>query len=356
MQLRRHVCVHPIDLGWHLAARPTSRATCRCMRPPGRYVAGGSENTGKGMWTYEPFRGGDRLPSTRKKLLSLAADRFLGVAREQEGTDIQVGQILTLEGGLGKSYLGGGLIVGAAATPSGRSRPTSLGKALPSGRRDRRPGALEHQAQGLRPRAGRDPPDRDQEEAVRARERPVLLGDGRSEQDARADAHHHGDVPDPEREALGVARAADEYGMDLIVKRARPDGPRRKGEEKHETTQSDAGRPRGRGRGGSGPRAAGPRRRARGDRRPPGHGGVPAHPQVLPGRRRHHRRGRARRRPEDPVLGDDVDPRPDAGRPARRGGERPPRAHVPLRREELHPVREAAQLLRRFPPRRRSVS
>ena len=79
------------------------------------------------------------------------------------------------------------------------------------------------------------------------------------------------------------------------------------------------GRPRGRGRGGSGPRAAGPCRRARGDGRPRGHGGVPAHPEDLPGRGRHHRRGRARRRPEDPVPGDDQRPRPRAGPPARGG-------------------------------------
>ena len=40
--------------------------------------------------------------------------RLLGVPRHKEDSDVKVGQILSLEGGLGKSFLGGGLIIGAA--------------------------------------------------------------------------------------------------------------------------------------------------------------------------------------------------------------------------------------------------
>ena len=37
-----------------------------------------------------------------------------GIHGKKKDTDVKVGQLLTLQGGLGKSYLGGGLILGAA--------------------------------------------------------------------------------------------------------------------------------------------------------------------------------------------------------------------------------------------------
>ena len=216
--LRRRV-PPPDRPGLARAARPTSQRGSGCMCPPAATWTAGARTPARACRRTSPSWGAT-LYLDEKKTFSLATNVYWEFHGTKKDSDVQVGQILTLEGGLGKSYLGGGLIVGASYYAQWKVTADSIGKKTrPSRRRDRRTAALEHQAQGLRPRAGRDPPDRDQEEAVRARQRPLLLGDGRPDQDARADAHHHGDVPDPEREALGVARTADECGLDLIKKR-----------------------------------------------------------------------------------------------------------------------------------------
>jgi hypothetical protein len=49
-----------------------------------------------------------------KRTFSFATTAFWEFHDRKQDTDIKVGQILTLEGGLGKSFLGGGLILGAA--------------------------------------------------------------------------------------------------------------------------------------------------------------------------------------------------------------------------------------------------
>ena len=105
-------CLRPIDLGWH-TTRADVAAGLQLYAPTGRYEPGGSENIGKGMWTYEPFVGTTVLlrPGTDGQP---RRHGVLGDSRHQEGHNVKVGQILTLQGGLGKSFLGGGLIIGAA--------------------------------------------------------------------------------------------------------------------------------------------------------------------------------------------------------------------------------------------------
>ena len=57
--------------------------------------------------------GDDRL-FDEKKTFSLAATAYWEIHGSKKDSDVKVGQILTLQGGLGKSFLGGGLIIGAA--------------------------------------------------------------------------------------------------------------------------------------------------------------------------------------------------------------------------------------------------
>ncbi len=64
------------------------------------------------MWTYEPFLGAT-VYFDEKKTFSLATTAYWEIHGRKEDTDVKVGQILTLQGGLGKSFLGGGLIIGA---------------------------------------------------------------------------------------------------------------------------------------------------------------------------------------------------------------------------------------------------
>jgi hypothetical protein len=81
--------------------------------PTGRYERGGNDNLGKGMVTYEPFLG-STIYFDEGRSASLATTAFWEFNGDREDTNTKVGQILSLEGGIGKSFLGGGLIIGAA--------------------------------------------------------------------------------------------------------------------------------------------------------------------------------------------------------------------------------------------------
>jgi len=104
--------IRPVDLGWHRKGADVT-AGFQFYAPTGRYARGGSDNIGKGMWTYEPFVG-TTVYFDQKRTVSLATTAFWELHGDKKDTSTKVGQLLTLEGGLGKSFLGGGLILGAA--------------------------------------------------------------------------------------------------------------------------------------------------------------------------------------------------------------------------------------------------
>ena len=90
--------------------------------PNGRYSAGASDNIGKGMWSYE-LSAGTTIHLDRERTWSLATTGFWETHSKKSGdlhvenvtlTDVKVGDLLTLEGGLGKTFKGGALTVGAA--------------------------------------------------------------------------------------------------------------------------------------------------------------------------------------------------------------------------------------------------
>jgi hypothetical protein len=104
--------LRPLDLGWH-TPRADVAAGLQLYMPTGRYERGGSDNIGKGMWAYEPFFG-TTFYFDEQRSVSLATTAYWELHGKKKDTDVKVGQLLTLQGGLGKSYLGGGLILGAA--------------------------------------------------------------------------------------------------------------------------------------------------------------------------------------------------------------------------------------------------
>jgi hypothetical protein len=104
--------IRPLDLGWH-APRADVAAGLQLYLPTGRYERGGSDNIGKGMWSYEPFAGAT-FYFDDKRTASFATTAYWELHGRKKDTDVKVGQLLTMQGGLGKSYLGGGLILGAA--------------------------------------------------------------------------------------------------------------------------------------------------------------------------------------------------------------------------------------------------
>jgi hypothetical protein len=122
----------PLDLGWH-SKRADVAAGFEFYAPTGRYTAGGSDNLGKGMWTYEPFVG-TTVYLDEKRTVSLATTAYWELHGEKRDTNVKVGQILTLEGGAGKSFLGGGLVIGAAYYAQWKLTADQLGSfMLPGG-------------------------------------------------------------------------------------------------------------------------------------------------------------------------------------------------------------------------------
>jgi hypothetical protein len=85
------------------------------------------------MWTYEPFVG-TTVYFDEKKSASLATTAYWELHGNKKDTNVQVGQILTLQGGFGKSFLGGGLVTGVAYYAQWKLTADELGSfILPGG-------------------------------------------------------------------------------------------------------------------------------------------------------------------------------------------------------------------------------
>jgi hypothetical protein len=104
--------LQPINLGWHLDGADFT-AGIGIFAPTGSYELGGSNNRGLGMWSFELFAG-STLYLDDAKSWHFATTAFYETHSDKKDTDIRVGDILTLEGGLGKSFMEGALSVGAA--------------------------------------------------------------------------------------------------------------------------------------------------------------------------------------------------------------------------------------------------
>lgn len=102
----------PINLGWH-TQRADFTAGLGVVAPTGRYEPGASDNLGLGMWSFEPFAG-TTIYFDEARTWHFATTAFYEIHTKKRNTDIKVGDILTLEGGLGKSFLDGTLIVGVS--------------------------------------------------------------------------------------------------------------------------------------------------------------------------------------------------------------------------------------------------
>ncbi len=104
--------IQPINLGWH-TDRADYIAGLGIYAPTGEYEEGGDDNTGLGMWSLEFFAGAT-LYFDEAKSWHIAANAYYETHSEKEDSDITVGDILTIEGGLGKSFMDGAISVGAA--------------------------------------------------------------------------------------------------------------------------------------------------------------------------------------------------------------------------------------------------
>ena len=106
------VYLQPLNLGWHLP-RADFIVSYGLYMPTGKYTPGGDDNSGLGMWTHE-FGAGTTLYLDAEKAWSLAAMAYYEIHSEKEGSDTRVGDILTIEGGMGRSWYEGAVSVGLA--------------------------------------------------------------------------------------------------------------------------------------------------------------------------------------------------------------------------------------------------
>jgi hypothetical protein len=94
--------VTPINLGW-TTKRADFLAAYNLYIPSGRFSATGLSNTGLGMWGNE-FSVGTTVHLDEKKSWSAAGMFSLEFHSNKDGTDINVGDLGTVEGGLGKTF------------------------------------------------------------------------------------------------------------------------------------------------------------------------------------------------------------------------------------------------------------
>jgi hypothetical protein len=113
--------VMPLQLGWH-TRRADAIAGVAFFAPTGRHAAGASDNLGKGMWSFE-LSGGGTVYLDSARSISLATTAYWETHSKKAGAvqagpvtldQVKVGDLLTLEGGAGKSFLHGAASVGVA--------------------------------------------------------------------------------------------------------------------------------------------------------------------------------------------------------------------------------------------------
>lgn len=104
--------IQPFTLGWN-TARADFIAGLGLYAPTGEWKLGGDSNRGLGMWSYEVF-GGTTVYFDEARTWNFATLAAYETHGEKDDTDIRVGDLLTLEGGLGKSFKDGMFNVGIA--------------------------------------------------------------------------------------------------------------------------------------------------------------------------------------------------------------------------------------------------
>ena len=104
--------VMPVNLGWH-TPRADFLAGLAFYAPTGSYEAGGNDNKGMGMWSFE-LSGGTTVYFDAKQQWHASVLAFYELHTGKEDQDLQAGSVLNLEGGLGYTFLKGALSAGVA--------------------------------------------------------------------------------------------------------------------------------------------------------------------------------------------------------------------------------------------------
>jgi hypothetical protein len=95
--------VQPVYLGWNLS-RVEARTGFWFIAPTARFHVDALNNNGLGMWSYAADAGVTVYPDSAKRW-NLATLATFNTNSRQRGTDRRTGNVLTLEGGIGRSLL-----------------------------------------------------------------------------------------------------------------------------------------------------------------------------------------------------------------------------------------------------------
>jgi hypothetical protein len=91
-----------LNLGWHLK-RADVTAGYNLYIPTGKFAPNASDNTGLGMWANE-FTLGSTVYLDQKRMWNAAANFSLEFNTDKRHSNIRVGDVGTLEGGLGRTF------------------------------------------------------------------------------------------------------------------------------------------------------------------------------------------------------------------------------------------------------------
>lgn len=93
----------PIQLGWH-TKRADFLATYSLYMPTGKYVKGDDNNSGLGIWGNE-FAAGTTLYFDPQRSFNFSTLLSYEFNSKKKNTDIKPGDLLSIEGGLSKTFL-----------------------------------------------------------------------------------------------------------------------------------------------------------------------------------------------------------------------------------------------------------
>jgi hypothetical protein len=130
--------LQPLQLGWHTTYVDVITGVALWI-PTGRYSLGANDNTGQGQWGFEPSLGAT-LWFDQGHHFNLSTQVYYDIYLPKrnatiQNTNVQTGNILTLEGGLGYQFLDGALNIGIPYTAQWKvtedTLPPGLGVVLP---------------------------------------------------------------------------------------------------------------------------------------------------------------------------------------------------------------------------------
>ncbi len=136
--------VQPLILGWN-TERADFMAGLGLYAPTGSYEADADDNNGLGMWSYEAFAG-TTVYLDKSRSWHFAATAFYETHGEKDDSDVRVGDILTIEGGFGKSFMEGAASAGVAYYAQWKVSRDDFGATPPSG-----PLVGKHEVYGIGP-------------------------------------------------------------------------------------------------------------------------------------------------------------------------------------------------------------